>query len=804
MPQTIVDTKANEQYTKDYKEYALYVERHRTTPELRDGLKPVQRRILYTARFVSNALDNRKCADIVGSTMGGYHPHGDSSIYGALCTMTNWFQTKIPLFEGQGNFGNTYQNVPASYRYTEVKLSKFAQECILDELVSFKEVVDWGRNYDESKPEPNFLPCKVPLLLINGCTGISVGDKVDIPSHNINEVIDATITLIQNPKAKIALVPDHCQACEIVDTDWADISAKGYGNYKVRSVIDIEPYKGDNNKYRDCQTLVIKSCPNQTFLETAILKLTEMVKKNKIIGIIDMEEQSFIEKDRTGKKHKSDLDHMRFVIVLKPGTDPNYIRNEIYKNTNLLQTARVNLKVMDTGDRAYPVKRLSYTGYLKAWIEFRKLTKLRYFDNRIQKLMTRKHVISMYIMAIERGISDDIINMIKSNKSTDDNVLIEMLIKKCKITDIQAKFFINCELKKLSKGYYNIFKQEEAKLNQDIKACTDVIVTDGAIEQNIINELLEIKAKYGMPRKCKLISESEVNGVAAGTFKVVITENNFIKKIGVNDPITKPKNDNVKFVVVGDNSRNILLFDEFGKVYNIPIAKIPFADKNSGGIDIRLINKYINSQITSVVYDVVMEQYSKGFVVTLTKDGFIKRMTTTDFLNVPTSGLVYCKLDGDDKIIDMLMFNNNAEIVVYGSKKALRIDINEIPILKRNSRGCISMSSKTTNVEGMSVICKGFKDIVVVTKNGYVNRIIPDCVQKGRSKAGSNVIKLSKTDNIVAMCGVNQNEILEATIAPTGEIIEIPVSSIPSGTSISTGIKMIKGGEVVKMRVKKV
>ena len=230
MPEKIVSVKATEQYVKDYREYALYVERHRTTPEFRDGLKPVQRRIIYTAKFVSNAIERRKSADIVGSTMGHYHPHGDSSIQGALYTMVNWFQTKIPLFEGQGNFGNTYQNVPAAARYTEVKLSKFTQECILDELTSFKEIVDWEPNYDNSRKEPSFLPCKVPLLLINGCTGISVGDKVDVPSHNINEVIDVTIELIKNPKAKFVLVPDHCQACEIVDTDWVDINAKGFGN----------------------------------------------------------------------------------------------------------------------------------------------------------------------------------------------------------------------------------------------------------------------------------------------------------------------------------------------------------------------------------------------------------------------------------------------------------------------------------------------------------------------------------------------------------------------------------------------
>lgn len=786
MSEKIISKKAAEQFKDDYKEYALYVERHRVVPEFRDGLKPVQRRIIYTAKaFCDAETSNRKSADIVGSTMGKFHPHGDSSIQGALYTMTNWFQTKIPLFEGQGNFGNTYQNVPAHARYTEVRLSKFTKECILDELVNCKEVVDWEANYDNSRKEPSFLPCKVPLLLINGCNGIAVGDKVDVPSHNICEVIDATVALIQNPKANVVLIPDMCQACEIVDTDWKSISKMGFGNFKVRGVVDVEPYNGEERRYKDYQTLVIKSCPNLTFLETVIEKLESMVKDNKITGIIDMEEQS-------------DEFNMRFVLVLKPGTDPNYVRNELYKNTTLMQTLRVNLKVLDINDKQHPAKRLSYKGYLQAWIDFRKITKLRLFENMLQKKMTILHMYDLYIWAIESGKSEDIIKIIKSNKGIDDNVLIEALIKKCKITDIQAKYFINCEIKKLSKGYLNSYKEKSVKLREETDFYRNAILTDGVIEQIIIQELLDLKMKYGEPRKCKLISESEANGITAGTFKVVITEGNFIKKVGEMETLTKPKNDNIKFVLTGDNSKSILLFDAFGKVYNIPISKIPFADKGSNGVDIRLINKYINSQITAVIYEPVLEKFNKGFIVTLTQQGFIKRMTTTDFLAVPTSGLVYCKLDDNDKIIDLLLFGNHAEIVVYGAKKALRIDINDIPILKRNARGCVSMSSKTTKVEGMSAMNKQFSDIVIVTKNGYINRIIPDSVIKGRSKAGSNVIKLGKTDNIVSIYGVNNNDTLVVLTAPTGEAVEIPIATIANGTSIGTGNKMIKG-EVVKV-----
>lgn len=797
MPEFIETRNILDQYKAEYTEYARYVEETRTTPSFKDGLKKVHRRILYAASFIvynhSDVAKKKKSADIIGTTMGGYHPHGDSSIEGALYGMVTWWQTKYPLFNGQGNFGNRYENSPAAPRYTEVRVSDFADDVLISEMRSFKDIVDWEPTYDESRLEPVFLPSKVPLLLINGTTGIAVGEKIDIPNHNLGEVIDATIALIKNPKAKVVLIPDHCQKCEIVDTNWAEICNKGNGTYKVRGVIDVEDYKGNNKKYKGYTTLVIKSVPDLTFLGSIVSKITQMIKDNKIIGILDYEEQTTV-------------DELRYVYVLKPGTDPEYVRNEIYRNTDMMKTARVNLKVVDPDDRENLVKRLSYKGYLNAWIEFRKITKVRYYEHQASKLMTRKHSVDMYMMAFTKGISDDIVNLIKKTNTTDDNVLIEALIKKFGITDMQARFFINCELKKLGKAYYNSFKAEQAELNNRIAEITNKVMTDGVIEQEIIAELLEIKKKYNTPRACKIIKESEVTGVATGMFKIIITEGGFIKKIGMEDYITKPKNDSIKFILCEDNSKSINLFNEFGRVFNIPVQNIPFADKNSNGVDIRLVNKNVCANITSAISSSVIEHYRGGYIVTLTKKGFIKRMKLDEFLNVPISGLVYCKLDvdgkTDDNVIDILLFNTNSEIVVYGNKKALRIDVKDITELKRNARGCVSMGGVNAEVEGMSAINKNSKQLVVVTKNGYVNKIIPDGITKGRAKAGKDVIKLGKYDNILTIIGVDIMDVLEVTLT-TGEVVELKVSEMQGGTSISTGVKLIKGGEVYKV-VKKV
>lgn len=786
MSEKIQPVPVSVQHKKDYTEYALYVQKHRVTPEFRDGLKPVQRRIIYTAWKYNHAVDLVKSANIIGSTMAKLHPHGDSSIEGALYILVNWFQTKYPLFDGQGNFGTTYINSPAAPRYTKCKLSQFTIDCILSEMIQNEYVIDWEDNYERTSKEPLYLPAKLPLLLVNGSSGIGVGLKIDIPSHNINEVIDATIHLIKHPDSQITLIPDHCQKCEIIDTDWTDICSKGSGKYKVRGVIDIEQYNGQNKKYLGYPILVIKSCPNLTFLNSIHDDIQEMVSKNKIIGIVDYEDQS-------------DEENMRFVYILKPGTDPQFIKNHIYKHTRLQQTFSVNFIALDSTNRVNKVIRFSYTEYLKSWIKFRRNTKLRYFYNRMQKILTDMHVIESYIWAIESGKADIALKVIKEQNKIDDAATIEALVNECNITDIQARFFMNCEIKKLSKGYLKQYKDKYQTLSQEAQYCKDSVLIDGKLEEIIIEELMEIKKKYGRKRVCSIIKESEINGDIEGTFKIVITENNFIRKIGVNDAVIV-KNDPVKFIFNADNSKDIILFGENGRAYKIPVSKIQFTDKNNNGIDIRIINKYINTQIVNVIYVPDIELNPDSVIITLTKSGFIKKMDASDFLSVPLSGIVYSKMD-DDLINEVVLFGNqDADIVVYNHSKALRISVTEIPLLKRNSKGNIAMNSEI--VEGFSLINNNTTDIVVVTAKGYMNKLVPDSIKTGRAKKGNNVIKLTKGDYIIGVYGVNSNNIIRC-ITETGNISEIKVESIPVSSTVSSGTKMVKskGGLITKILI---
>lgn len=783
MPEKIIVGNVLDQYHSDYQIYALYCEMNRCVPKDKDGLVPVQRRLVHCAYEYCHASSFLKCANIIGQTMSNEHPHGDEGIKSALYTLISWYQTKYPLFIGKGNFGNTYTNTGAATRYTETKLSPFTYYCVLDELIKHKEVVDWTWTYDKKSKEPLYLPVKVPLLLLNGSMHMSVGDKVDIPSHNICEVIDQVIALIQNPNHEVVLVPDHCQRCEIIDTDWAEICRRGFGTYKVRGIIEIKDYFGKTKKYKGRKVLAIRSCPNLTYLGTVMASIEKLVKDNKIIGIEDVEDES-------------EIDDMNYILILRPGVDPNFVREAIYQNTRLQSTFRVNMKVfIDDGENVY-TKRTSYTEYLKNFILYRMITKLRLYEISLQDIKTRLHVVENYIWAVESGkIDDEVLAMIRKQKNVDDDAMMEALIKKCKITDLQAKFIMNMDVKKLSQGYYKQFCAERDDLVRKEQECIDAITIDGRMEQIIIQELLDIKQKFGDPRKCRIISESEASGIPQGTFKITISEQGFVKKFSVEDNITGTKTgDSVKYVTVGDNTKNLLVFDINGKVYNLPISKIPFSDKNAPGTDIRVINKHINAPLSSIIYEPVLESYKKGYIVTVTKNGYIKRMTVEDFLSVPPSGLVYSKVDQGDYIVDILLFKNEkADIVVYNQAKALRMNISDIPILKRNSRGNISMGGSNHEVSGISVVKHNCTEVLGITAKGYINKISPDAVPIGRTKAGKNVIKLTKGDYLVSVLGTNESSNIRCLLS-NGQLLDIPANTIPMCSSISSGTRINSTG----------
>lgn len=775
MPEKITEMQSSAQFKSDYIRYGIYILYRRVLSDYRDGLKPVQRRILWAMYKNTKAITSRvKSAAVVGDVMKLYHPHGDAAIYGTMKPMANWFETYIPLIDPDGNFG-TFQGDPqAASRYTECRLSKFAIDNVLDEVMECAEAVDWSDTYSGATKEPDYLPVKVPLLLINGSFGIGLGMRAEIPTHNLSEVIDATLQLMDDPQSEIVLVPDHCMECEIIETDFAKICRSGFGHYRIRGKITEEDYKGK-------KALIISSVPNLTFLNSVTDKIEELIKKKKIIQIENCYDESTVDK-------------MRYVIVLKNGSDPNYVKEVLYKNTGLEQTLRVNFETLN----GLNPLRMSYKSYLLSFIDFRRMTKFRVYSNRLQTIQTRIHEREAYIRVLESGEIDNIIAIIKKQKTVDDTYLIEYLIKKLKITDLQAKYIIEADLKRLSYGYLEKYRAEAKQLNDEKQELLRHIMDDKVIENDIRQELLSIKAKYGKPRNCKIIRAGEMSEIPQGSMVIAITEKNFIRKVPAGTAIGSFKNDALKMSITIDNTDSILIFDEMGKVYKLPVHKIPFTDKASSGIDIRFLIKSLTANITTIIPESIVKKLAstgivhnnKHYLVTISASGLIKRMDLDDFITVPPSGIIYAKLDKGDTIKDIVIAHSQFNLIVYADRKAVSIPVNDVPYLKRNTKGSRSMSN-VDHIDGICVIHNGCTDIVTITESGKVNRIniVQGLPNTGKGKSGCNLIKLASNDKIVGVISGNVNDIVH--VKCMDGIQSIPIASIQIGSSISSGDKLL-------------
>ena len=699
----------------------------------------------------------------------------NSAIYGTMKPMANWFETYVPLIDPGGNFGTFQGDDAAASRYTECRLSKFALENVLGDLIDSDEAVDWSPTYNDATIEPDYLPVKVPMLLINGSFGIGLGMRADIPTHNITEVIDATLMLMDNPEAEVVLAPDHCMQCEIFNTDFAKICKAGFGHYRIRGKMDIETYKGKT-------ALVIKSVPNLTFLNSITDKIEELIKNKKIIQI----ENCFDESNTT---------QMRYVIVLKNGSDPNYVKDVIYKNTNLEQTMRINFETLN----GLNPLRMSYRSYLLEFIYQRKMTKFRVYSNRLQAVQTKIHEREAYIALLESGEIDNVIEIIKKQKTIDDDDLIDYLVKKLKITSLQAKYIIDADLKKLSMGYLDKYKREAADLEISKEELFNHIMYDKVIENDIREELLYIRSKYGRPRNCVIISENADSEIPKGEMLVAITEKNFVRKVPANTQIGSFRNDTLRTMIKIDNTDSILIFDEMGKVFKLPVHKIPFTDKNNNGTDIRFIIKNLTANISTIIPESVFKNLaSKGhhnnkhYVITLTNSGLIKRMDLDDFVTVPPSGILYAKIDKGDYIKGIVIAHSDFNIIVYSDRKAVTMNVNEIPYLKRNTKGSKAISG-VDFVDGLCIIHNDCTDIAVITESGKINRmkIVNGLANSDKGRSGCNLIKLAPSDKIVGVVSGNIEDIIHIKMSDESKEIAIRFADLDLGSSISAGTRIV-------------
>ena len=786
MAEVIRQNTAHKQYIEDLALYTIATNLVRALPDVRDGLKPVARRILYTLMNDEKAVSPAtqvKSAAVEGTVMKKYHPH--SGTYPTFKTMINWFEIKQPMMIGQGSFGTVSGEVASAQRYTECCLSPFGLECVCGALYYNNEVVDWNPTYDNKHMEPQYLPVKVPLLLINGILGgIGTGIKADLPSHNMGEVIDATLRLIDDPNAEVVLIPDHCLPCDIIDTDWKNICNKGYGSYRARATMSVSY---DKNDY---PYITITSLPMYG-TNNVVNKIDEGIAAGKFPQIIDVNDES-----------KNDYG-VRIVIKLKKGTDVNFVKEALYKYTPCEQSFRVNFEAVYGTE----LVRLSYKAYLELFIKFATDNKIKEYSARHYVVSTKLHKLDAFIKIVGSPDIDKIINLIKKGKTNSDNELIELLISKYRLTDIQASYIINAQIKQLSRGYLDRYKEEFNKLSKEESWLEGRIANDKLIKEDVKNELIMLRNKYATPRICNVIKVSNLGNIPEGTFKIIITENNYIRKIGENENVNVIKGDRPKFVLTVSNLENILLFDNKGRVFKLPIHRIPIMAKNEPGIDVKGVIKGLTADIISVIYEPMVTKLAalkqKVYVAILSKNNTIKKLDIQDFINVPPSGIIYSKINQDDDIVDTQLVSDNMDLILYSDSKALRIASTDIALLKRNTIGTLGMGGQHGPMEGMSIIYTDHKNptkyVIVLTESGKVNKFsVAGFERSQRNKAGSRVIDLGRGDRIKTIFGASDNNTLN--IITTGSNISLPISQIQMMSSVSKGIKVTQNKTDVVIR----
>lgn len=793
MAETIIERDSLEQYKSDMVRYSIETNRRRAFPDYKDGFKLCHRRILYVMAFKVPCYKRLvKSAQVTGKVMGEYHPHGDTSIYDAIVPMANWYDTYVPLVYSESNMGSMQGDRAAAQRYTEVMLSEFAKEAIFGDMKETPNIVDWAPTYSGDNIEPEYLPVAIPLLLINGTYGIGTGKQTSIPPHNINEVIDATLKLMDNPNAQIVLVPDQCMPCQIIDTNWKQISNSGIGKFKVRGIVDIET--ADKGKKNEHYVLVVRSIPDMVVIddgkEHGILnQINELANKGRLPQVTKLEEDS----------HDKELE---FKIHLKPGSDPNYVRDFLYKATNLEKAQTINFEVLDDIN----LMRFSYKSYLQAFIQQRKITKFRKYCIDLQEARTSLHEKEICIMLIKTGKVDEVYKKIRKSKAKNDPELLEWLMKFLNITDLQAKFIINYPLKKLTPAHLKDY-QEEAKHFKEVEShCMEMILDEKKVENEIREELLYFKKKYGFKRKSTIISEAEVANIPKGTFNVVITENNYIKKLPVNELIGAYKGDNPMRVIRIENTSDLILFTSSGRAFKIPVSKIPITEKNAIGMDVRILIKGITSDIVGLFDNDVLTKLSKSrspkyYAVICTEKNYIKKLDLEDVMIATPGGIIMTKLNAGDQIKQVVIAPNTYDVIIYSKKKALRCKMTSIPNYKRNTLGVYAMNTKD-DLDGIAVIDPKATDILVLTESGKVNKFaVTGLSVSDRYKAGNTVIKLGKTDTIHSIFGVNDSMTLH--VLCKGSKQDIAVKDVQRTSSISAGSKgvSLKGDMIIKVTV---
>ncbi len=783
-----------------YIDYAMSVIAARALPDVRDGLKPVQRRVLYSMIELNNGPDkpHRKSARIVGDTMGKYHPHGDSSIYGALVNMAQEWSTRYPLVDGHGNFGSVDGDGAAAMRYTEARLSKISMELLAD---INKDTVDFVPNFDDTEKEPTVLPSRYPNLLVNGTSGIAVGMATNIPPHNLREVVNAVVKIIDNQVnenrqteieeiLKIIKAPDFPTGGIILGTRGAEEAYRtGRGKVRVRAVTDIETMP--NGKSR----IIVSELPYMVNKANLILKIADLVKLKKIDGITDLRDET----NREG---------MRIVIELRKDANANVILNQLYKHTQLQDSFGVIMLALVNNEP----KVMNLLDMLNFYLEHQKDVVTRRTKYDLNKAEERDHILQGLLIALDH--IDEVIQIIRNSQTT--QIAKERLIERFSLTDVQAQAIVDMRLRALTGLEREKLENEHKELVAKIAELKAILADEKLLLGVIKDEMLLTAEKYGDDRRSQIgFDVYDINMedlIPRDNTIIAMTSLGYIKRMTVDNFKSQNRGgkgikgmqtieeDYIEDLLMTTTHHYLMFFTSFGRVYRLKAYEIPEASRTSRGIAIvNILQLNPGEKITAMIPIKNYEEDKNLFMVT--KKGTVKKTSIMEFSNVRKNGLAAINLREDDELIEVKTTSKDTEIfLVTKHGMCIRFKETDVRPTGRTSMGVIGMNlSDGDEIIGMQLDHQG-DSLLIVSENGLGKRTYLDefTVQK-RGGKGVKCYKITeKTGYVVGVKAVNDDhEIMMITDA--GIIIQLRMEDISTLGRITSGVKMINLDEGIKV-----
>lgn len=784
----IISVDIEEEMKKSYLDYAMSVIVSRALPDVRDGLKPVHRRILYAMNELGLSPDKqyRKSARVVGDVLGKYHPHSDTSVYDAMVRLAQDFNIRYPLVDGHGNFGSVDGDSAAAMRYTEVKMTKLAVEMLRD---INKETVDYRPNFDESLKEPVVLPSRFPNLLVNGSSGIAVGMATNIPPHNLCEVIDGIVAMIDNPDIdveslmKIIKGPDFPTGAMIMGKEGIRSAYRtGRGKIIIRAKAEIETNEKGKNK------IIVTEIPYQVNKANLIVKIAELVKDKRIEGISDLRDET----DREG---------MRIVIELKRDANPNVVLNNLYKHTQMQETFGVIMLALVNDEP----KILNLRQVLRHYLDYQKEIIIKRTQYDLKKAEERAHILEGLRIALDH--IDEVINIIRSSK--EESIAREKLVSNFGLSEKQAQAILDMRLRRLTGLEREKIEGEYAELIKEINKFKEILANDRLIYQIIREELLDIKDKYGDERRTVIMpSQDEINiedMIEEEDVVITLTHFGYIKRLpedtykiqkrggrGIT-AITTREEDFVEHLFITSTHDTILFFTNEGRVFALKAYEIPEGKRQSKGMAIiNLLNLSGSEKINAVIP--IKEYDPESNLVFVTKKGIVKKTRFEQFKNIRKNGLIAITLKEDDELISVRKTHGNREfILVTKDGMSIRFHEKDVREMGRTATGVKAIKlNEGDQVVGMDLVEEG-KYLLVVSENGYGKRTSLE-EYKTQTRGGKGIktyhVK-DKTGPLVSAKVVDISDEL-MLISMAGVIIRLSVEDISEMGRNTQGVTLMR------------